>query len=185
MAASFFTNCQQESAPKAVATELPSSNSDLVKRGQYIVNSVGCDDCHTPKIMTPQGPTPDMSRRFMGHPAEEPFSGSDKKKLIEEQHVAVFSGGMTAAAGLWGVTYASNISPDETGIGSWTEAQFLKAIREGKSKGLDGTRSLLPPMPWKLYGNMNDADLKAVFAFLKSANPVKNVVPQPKTLDAL
>ncbi len=45
----------------------------------------------------------------------------------------------------------------------WTEAQFLKAIREGKYKGLDNTRPLLPPMPWQEYRNASDEDLKAVF----------------------
>ena len=102
----------------------------------------------------------------------------DKKKLISEQHVAVFSPGLTAIAGEWGVSYAANLTPDDTGIGAWTESQFFKAIREGKSKGLDGTRPLLPPMPWQVYRNMTDEDLKSVFAYLKTVKPIKNVVPK-------
>lgn len=179
----FLANCQQQPTEnQAPAKQTKTSATDLVKRGEYIVNTVGCDDCHTPKIMTPQGPALDMSRRFMGHPANEVFSAADKKKLIQEQHVAVFSPGMTAIAGDWGVSYTANLTPDDTGIGAWTEAQFIKALREGKSKGLDGTRPLLPPMPWFIYRNMNDEDLKAIFAYLKSMPPVKNVVPQPQTL---
>ncbi len=157
-----------------------SSQAELVKRGEYLVGIMGCDDCHTPKKMTEHGPEPDLSRRLMGHPADELFtSDADKNKLISEQHVAIFSPGLTGFAGGWGVSYAANLSPDDTGIGNWTEAQFFKAIREGKSKGLDGTRPLLPPMPWQQYRGLKDEDLKAIFAYLKSLPPVKNVVPNP------
>jgi cytochrome c553 len=89
---------------------------------------------------------------------------------------------LTAAIGPWGISYAANLTPDDTGTGNWTEAQFMKAIREGKSKGLDGARPLLPPMPWEVARNMSDEDLKAVFAYLQSVKPIKNVVPNPKTL---
>jgi len=178
----WLTNCQQQSAP-AEKTSAPAETTlqnDPVQRGQYLVNMMGCDDCHTPKNMTPQGPVPDMKRRFMGHPADEPFAmDAEKKNLITKQFVAVFNPSLTAAAGPWGVSYAANLTPDDTGIGTWTEAQFMKAIREGKSKGMDNTRPLMPPMPWPSYRNMSDEDLKAVFAYLKSLPPIKNAVPNP------
>lgn len=177
----FLNNCQQP-VEKPVTTDAPAPKEDPAQRGEYLSNILGCDDCHTPKIMTPQGPAPDMTRRFMGHPAEEPFEVSDLKKPINERFLAVFNAGLTAAAGPWGISYAANITPDDTGIGSWTEAQFIKAIREGKSKGMDGTRPILPPMPWPGYAKMTDDDLKALFAFMKTMKPIKNVVPQPKTM---
>lgn len=175
-----MSNCQQQTAEPTAAPA--TTVTDPVKRGEYLVSILGCDDCHTPKNMTPQGPAPDMTRRFMGHPADEPFTTDDKKQLVDEQHVAIFSAGMTAAAGPWGVSYAANITPDDTGMGAWTEAQFIKAIREGKSKGMEGTRPILPPMPWPLYRSMTDDDLKAVYAYLKTIKPIKNVVPAPKAL---
>jgi hypothetical protein len=55
----------------------------------------------------------------------------------------------------------------------------VKALTEGKSKGLDGGRMLLPPMPWVNYINMADADMRAIFAYLKSIPAVKNAVPNP------
>lgn len=179
-----LTNCNQQPAAdnQTTAEAAAPSEADIVKRGEYLSNILGCDDCHTPKTMTPQGPVPDMARRFMGHPADEPFSAADKKELIQSQFVAVFSPGMTAAAGPWGVSYAANITPDDTGIGTWTEAQFIKAIREGKSKGMEGTRPILPPMPWPSYKNMTDEDLKALFAYLKTIKPINNVVPNPQSL---
>ncbi|MBV6439373.1 MAG: diheme cytochrome c-553 [Haliscomenobacteraceae bacterium CHB4] len=182
IAISWLTNCQQQPAEKPATAEAQASEEDPAKRGEYLVTVLGCDDCHTPKNMGPQGPAPDMSRRFMGHPADELFVADDLKKAISERFVAVFSPGMTAAAGPWGVSYAANITSDDTGIGTWTEAQFIKAIREGKSKGMDGTRPILPPMPIPSYRHLTDDDLKAIFAYLKTVNPVKNAVPAPKTL---
>jgi hypothetical protein len=84
---------------------------------------------------------------------------------------------LTAWVGPWGISYAANLTPDETGIGNWSEQQFIKAIREGKLKGMDGTRPLLPPMPWQEFGQMKDEELKAIFAYLKTIKPVNNVVP--------
>lgn len=177
-----LSNCQQQTAEAGNPSAPEAPKEDPVKRGEYLVSILGCDDCHTPKNMGPRGPEPDMTRRFMGHPADETFTTDDKKKMIAEQHVAIFSPGMTAAAGPWGVSYAANITPDDTGMGAWTEAQFLKAIREGKNKGMDGTRPILPPMPWPLYRNMTDDDLKAIYAYLKTVKPIKNAVPAPKQL---
>lgn len=178
----WLSGCLQQPAEKHITVEANVSNEARVKRGEYLVSFAGCDHCHTPKMMTPKGPALDMSLRFSGHQAGEPFTAGNKKELIKKEFVAVFSPGTTAAAGPWGVSFASNLTPDDTGIGAWTEAQFIKAIREGKSKGLDGTRPLMPPMPWKAIGKMSDEDLKAVFAYLKTVKPVKNVVPGPQPL---
>lgn len=179
----WLSNCQQQSSDVPTASaDASAAKLEQVKRGQYLVSFAACDDCHTPKIMTPNGPEFDMSRRFSGHPAEEPFTADSKKELIQKEFVAVFSPGLTAVAGPWGVSYAANLTPDDTGIGNWTEAQFMKAIREGKSKGMDNTRPLLPPMPWQVVRNMTDEDLKAVFAYLQSVKPIKNAVPNPKPL---
>lgn len=80
-------------------------------------------------------------------------------------------------AGPWGATFAANLSSDETGIGNWTEEQFKKALTQGKWKGMDGNRSLLPPMPWQDFAHMTDEDVKSIFVFLKSTKPIKNVEP--------
>lgn len=88
-------------------------------------------------------------------------------------------GDLTSAVGPWGTSFAANISSDESGIGNWTEEQFLTSIKQGKTKGVANGRPILPPMPWTTYRNLNDEDLKAVFAYLKSTPPVQNVVPAP------
>ena len=87
---------------------------------------------------------------------------------------------LTAWVGPWGVSYAANLTPDETGIGNWEEKNFFTAIREGKYKGIPTGRPLLPPMPWDMYSHMTDDELKAIFAYLKSINPISNAVPPPQ-----
>jgi hypothetical protein len=98
---------------------------------------------------------------------------------------ALFFPTLTMSVGPWGASFAANITPDATGIGSWTYEQFKIAMTQGKSKGIATARPLLPPMPWQNYVNMKDEDLRAVFAYLKSCKPIHNVIPQPISPDKL
>ena len=87
---------------------------------------------------------------------------------------------VTAFVGPWGITYAANLTPDSaSGIGAWAEENFVQALRKGKHMGLDNERPIMPPMPWELIGRMTDDDLKAVYSYLRSLPPVKNVVSAP------
>jgi hypothetical protein len=146
-----------------------------VKWGEHLVQIGACNDCHTPKKMTKEGPVPDMSLMLSGHTSGMPAPDADRKE-IERKGLAV-TNTLTSWIGPWGISYAANLTPDPTGTGNWTEANFIKAIREGKYKGMDGTRPLMPPMPWDMYKNWTDDEIKAVFAYLKSIKPIKNVVP--------
>lgn len=160
-----------------IPTPVEMTQEMKVKRGEYLVSSIGCDDCHSPKIMGPHGPEPDPKRRLSGHPADEQLAPIQDASVLKDY--VLFGMGLTHATGPWGTSFAANLTPDDTGIGNWTEEQFLKAIREGKSKGMDGTRPLLPPMPWVVYRNMSDEDLSSIFAYLQTITPVKNAVPNP------
>lgn len=172
--------CQQSPKTAAKAENESLSQEELVKRGEYLVNTIGCDDCHTPKNFGPKGPEPDMAHRFAGHLADRPMPQIDTAAL--KKGWALFGPELTVAVGPWGVSYAANISSDSTGIGNWTEEQFKKSLREGKYKGLDNSRPLLPPMPWYNFAKLSDTDLSAMFHFLKSTKPVKNLVPPNKQL---
>lgn len=147
-----------------------------VKYGEHLVIIMGCNDCHTPKKMGPQGPEPDMSLMLSGHPEKMPPPPLDVKEAIAKGLAATQD--LTAWVGAWGISYAANLTPDSTGIGGWTQAQFMKALREGKFKGLDGTRTLLPPMPWQDFKYAKDEEINAMYAYLKSIPPVHNIVPQ-------
>jgi mono/diheme cytochrome c family protein len=119
-----------------------------LERGTYLMETIiACGNCHTPQ--TPQGPEPGRELAG-GMPFEEPF----------------------------GTAYASNITPDKaTGIGTWTDAQIIAAIREGKRT--DGT-IIGPPMPIGLYRGISDDDAKAIVAYLRQVKPVANKVPRSK-----
>lgn len=148
-----------------------------VKYGEHLVTIAACGDCHTPKKMTPTGPHDDSSLLLSGHPEKMPSPDVDRKE-IESKGLGV-TNDLTSWIGPWGISYSANITSDSTGIGNWTEAQFMLALREGKAKGLAANRQLLPPMPWPSFRFMKDEEVKAIFAYLKSTKPVKNVVPPP------
>lgn len=167
-----ITSCKdaEKSAPKVSGT--PLYEEQLRAKGKYLSVVGGCNDCHSPKIMTPEGPIPDTTRLLSGHPANEllPATPTDRAWVY-------FNPTNTAFAGPWGISFGANLTPDVTGIGNWTVDQFKTALRKGKYKGLETTRPLLPPMPWQNYGHMTDQDIEALFAYLKSIPPVKNLVP--------
>jgi mono/diheme cytochrome c family protein len=116
------------------------------ERGRYLVQGiVACGNCHTPQ--GPDGPVAGMALAG-GMPFEEP----------------VFT------------AYASNITPDAaTGIGRWTDAQLIRAIREGLRP--DGT-VIGPPMPIGLYRGLSDPDVQAIVAYLRAQSAVVNPVPK-------
>ena len=170
----FIVSACNSPKQKEMASTADTEPIDLVQRGEYLVASIGCNDCHSPKIMTPTGPAPDPNRLLSGHPSDEilpPYDAETAKSYV------LFNMNLTAAIGPWGTSYAANLTPDETGIGNWSEAQFLKAIKTGQWKGLPDTRQLLPPMPWQQYAHLPDGDVRAIYAYLNSIAPVNNVVP--------
>lgn len=169
-----FVSCEPATSREVVAFDL--TNEQLIERGKYLVNTSGCHDCHSPKIMTPNGPEPDPERLLSGHPSSSPIP---EVNISAVKEWILFNHDLTAIVGPWGASFAANLTSDETGTGNWTEEQFFTAIRKGKYKGLEGSRDLLPPMPWQVYRNMTDNDLRAIFAYLKTTKPVRNVVPAP------
>ncbi|MDX5349495.1 MAG: c-type cytochrome [Paracoccaceae bacterium] len=125
------------------------SFADDTDRGRYLVTIMGCTDCHTPGHFLGQ---PDLAR-FLG--------GSDVGFQIP---------------GL-GTFHGPNLTPDDaTGLGKWTEAEIVTAIRTGVRP--DG-RQLAPAMPWMGYAALTDADALAIASYLKSLPPVSNAVPGP------
>lgn len=173
----------QPPADEALMSAVPPVNDtqSLVKRGEYLVNVGLCHDCHSPKIFTEKGPEPDPARLLSGNPGDMPFEGFDPN--IAMNGITLLNEYFTAFAGPWGVSYSANLTPDPTGIGSWTEEHFFRAMREGKYKGLPNGRDLLPPMPWHYFAKMTDEDLTAIFVYLKSLPAVPNMVPAPRTFE--
>lgn len=121
-----------------------------LERGKYIFTTLAdCDGCHSERDFT----------RFGG-----PVVPSGRGK-----------GQVMPLADLPGTIVAHNITPDpETGIGTWTDGEKIRAIREGIDK--DG-RVLFPMMPYPNYRYMSDEDVYSVVAYLNSLPPVRNPLP--------
>ena len=147
------------------------------EHGKYLVTVMDCNTCHTPNIMTEKGPQPDRSRLLSGYPADRPLPAYDKTTV--SKGVLFPYPDLTAAVGPWGISFAGNLTPHETGLGTWNLEQFKLAMTAGKYKGLEGSRTLLPPMPWQSYATLSDTDIQAIFNYLMSIKPIANVAPSP------
>lgn len=125
-----------------------------IARGRYIATSLSaCVFCHSPHENSPGLPIP---------------SGME------------WAGSILPEEDLPGRIVASNLTPDlETGVGSWTDDQLARAIREGI--GRDG-RTLFPIMPYSHFRYMSDEDLASVVVYLRSLPPVRNALPKTEII---
>ncbi len=155
---------QQPGSPYPPAKPQPLAPAGSVARGAQLVTLGGCNDCHTPKL---QNGAPDMSRMLSGQPQNAPLApdvvGGVSANML-----------LTAWRGPWGVSLSRNLTPDkETGIGSWTLADFKKTLRTGVNpKG----EVLMPPMPIGELQNVPDKDLETMFVYLRTIKPIHNLV---------
>lgn len=176
LATTVLFSCRQSGSKQT------SYSVDQVERGRYLVTAMACNDCHTPLKMTDHGPEPDMSRMLSGHP--EAMKMPAPPKLPEGPWLWLGGATNTAFSGPWGVSYAFNLTPDQnTGLGIWTEDMFIRAIRTGRHMGT--SRQIMPPMPWPAFRNLNDADLKSIYAYLRTIPAVRNQVPTAVDADEL
>ena len=133
-----------------------------LERGNYLVNHLGdCIGCHTPRDANNQS---DKSLFLSGVPAK--YAGI----TTGPSQVAGFPGPRGARY------YAKNITPDnETGIGKWSEEQFVKTFKTGIRP--DGVKYALSPMEWSIYGNMKEEDARAIYRYLRTVKAISNKVP--------
>jgi mono/diheme cytochrome c family protein len=124
-----------------------------VERGDYLVNTImACGNCHTPR-------------------------DADGKQVADK----AFSGGLTFNTPAF-IATAPNITPDnETGIGSWSDAEIRRALVQGirPDHGRLAGVPLAAIMPANFYKALLPDDLDAVVAYLRTIKPVRNEVPAP------
>ena len=115
----------------------------LVARGSYIVNAQGdCNGCHSKQEYAPGG---------------DPYKG-EPIKINKRDYLA---GGRD-----FGVAVSTNLTPDTKGLPEGhTYKQFLGLIRTGHDPD-DG--HILQVMPWPVYRNMTDRDLRAIYEYLRA-----------------
>lgn len=149
--ADFPMNFIINTIPKAPNYSNIPSKSDAVAYGGYLFNAASCSECHSKK--------------------------ENGKPIVGMELAGGFEFPMVSG----GIVKSSNITQDkETGIGKWSEADFVNRFKaytdstyvSGKiSKGNFNT-----VMPWTMYGGMKEADLKAIYAYLKTVKPIHNSV---------
>jgi mono/diheme cytochrome c family protein len=130
----------------------PDPVTDRIAYGKYVTTMASCGQCHTPR----EGDPKMTGRDFAGG---EPFP---------------LPGGR--------VQFSANITPDQrTGIGSWTEAQFVDRFKinaqldDETMKAQSGHRT---EMPWRDYAGMTREDLSAIYLYLRTVPAVTNIVPR-------
>jgi mono/diheme cytochrome c family protein len=181
----YITGCtnNNQNLAKVNTNGNDTSNEGRIKQGKYLVTVMGCNDCHSPKQMKANEAVVIPELMLSGFPSDRPKVKFDSK-MIKEGY-PMFYPDLTGAAGPWGISYACNLTSDDTGLAGWSEEQFKKSITQGKFNGLENVRMLLPPMPWQDFAFLTDDDIKAIFSYLKSIKPVKNQVPAPVTPDQM
>ena len=141
-------------APSAIPGTYSPQNRDLVARGEYMVELLGCGACHTNGALVGD---PDFDRPLAGS-----RTGLAYTDPLGEKHP--------------GIIYPSNITPDdETGVGAWTDEQIANAIRAGI--GRHGSRRIAW-MPWQGYARISDDDVDAIVSYLRTVKPVRHQVPE-------
>jgi mono/diheme cytochrome c family protein len=130
----------------------PDPITDRIAYGKYVTTMASCGHCHTPR----EGDPNVQGKEFAGG---SPFE---------------LPGGR--------VQFSANITPDQrTGIGSWTEAQFVDRFKinaqldDETMQAQSGHRT---EMPWRDYAGMTREDLSAIYLYLRTVPAVTNVVPR-------
>lgn len=149
-----------------------------VERGKRLVELGGCSQCHTPKIRTTLGYKPDKDRYLSGYPADTPLPDLPYAEIIAgEAENKFYTTDATIWVGRWGVSFAPNLTPDpETGIGSLTEEDFIQ-IFKGNKHFAQGEQ-VTSPMPVKAYSQLSYFELKSIFVYLQTIEPISNEVPK-------
>jgi mono/diheme cytochrome c family protein len=114
------------------------ARNDQLAYGKYLTDVGHCMECHTPR---------------------------DSKGMLNK---ASLGAGGNVFGGPWGKSVSRNLTPHDTGLKDWTDAQIAKAVRDGVNR--EG-QPYKPPMAFGFYKNINDADMAALIAYLRSLKP--------------
>jgi hypothetical protein len=135
----------REIVPPGVVLNLKGKSRSMVWLGSYIVNTGGCNDCHTHPSYSPGG---------------DPFQGQPER-INAEQYL---SGGRMFGP----VIKSANLTPDHAGRpAGLTRDEFVQTLRTGHNPH-DPAGEILQVMPWPTYGKMTTRDLYAVYEYLRA-----------------
>lgn len=144
-----------EISPAGVSLNLVGKNRALVGLGSYIVNTTGCNDCHTHPSYAPGG---------------DPFRG---------QPEMINAGQFMSGGRVFGPFTSANLTPDFAGRpAGLTLKEFVMLLRTGHDPK-DSPGELLQVMPWPVFGKKTDRDLHAIYEYLRSVPSLPNN-PNPR-----
>ncbi len=131
---------------------------ELLERGTYLVEHVLlCNDCHSERDWT-----------IYGGPPKPPFGAG--RECMTRQTKTIGVRVSEGQGNFPGILCIRNITPDPvSGIGNWTDGELSRAIREGLDREGEG---LFPIMPYFVYKNISDEDIRAVIAYMRNLEPV-------------
>lgn len=130
--------------PQGVVLNLAGKNRAKVGMGSYLVNSGGCNDCHTHPSYLPTG---------------DPFTGAPEMVNFQQY----LTGGAQ-----FGPFTSANLTPDANGRpAGLTRAQFISTLRTGHNPN-DPPGQILQVMPWPAFGKKTDSDLTAIYEYLRA-----------------
>jgi hypothetical protein len=136
--------------PTGVFLNLHGKNRELVGLGSYIVNTTGCNDCHTHPSYLPGG---------------DPYQG--QAELIN------FSQYLTGGR-KFGPFTSANLTPDGSGKpAGLTLHEFIKTLHTGHNPH-DPKGEILQVMPWPVIGKKTDNDLTAIYEYLRALPSLPN-----------
>jgi cbb3-type cytochrome c oxidase subunit III len=125
------------------------AKADPVKRGAYLVETLGCVQCHSPV--------------------------DENKRILPGLKLA---GGLLIRINPFGDFPAGNLTSDKaTGLGNWTNDEIKRVVTKGILR--DGSRLLPYPMDYGSFSTLTPEDLDALVAYLRTVPAVSNKVPAP------
>jgi len=128
--------------------EMPDTTNPA-QLGKYLVHNLECYTCHSADFKTNNYLEPEKSKGYLG--GGNKTLNQDRKEIITQ-----------------------NLTPDpETGIGNWTEEQFVKAVKTGIVKDQPALRYPMVP-----FVNLTDEEAKAIYAYLRTVPPLVHKVPR-------
>jgi len=173
--ASFRHLCDEDVASVVVyVRSIPAVNHPLPRSNLNLIEKLTA--AYLPEPITSPVPEPDQSERvkrgaYLASVADCVGCHTSHYYPKAPVHEQPFGGGNLIAGPIHSVM-SPNITSDPSGISYYTEDMFISVMRTGKI----GARSLDPVMPWGVYRNLSDDDLRALFAFLRDQPHVRHNV---------
>lgn len=147
-----------------VPLNLTGKNRALVGRGSYLVNAVGgCNDCHT---WRPTNTPPNFGSNYEA--GGDPFLGQPEQ---------IYRKGYLGGGRPFGPFASRNLTPDANGVVVDGFETFKAILRTGVDP--EGVTPLLQVMPWPVYRNMSDNDIRAIYEYLTSIPCVEGTPGEP------